>query len=96
MLLTHFGLSGPVIINNSRDFQKADVLKVNFSQYDSKETLEHALLKAIERDPKKQVKTLLQVHFLAHRLAPLMMKNLGVEPTITGAELTKQVGKTGQ
>ena len=30
LLLTHFGLSGPVIINNSRDFKKGDQLKLNF------------------------------------------------------------------
>ena len=30
LLITHFGLSGPVIINNSRDFRNGDSLVINF------------------------------------------------------------------
>ena len=30
LLMTHFGLSGPLIINNSRDFTKGDLIKINF------------------------------------------------------------------
>lgn len=30
ILFTHFGLSGPVIINNSRDFDRGDCLLINF------------------------------------------------------------------
>ena len=89
LLLTHFGLSGPVIINNSRDFQNRDILKVNFSSYDTKDDLEKALLKAIEKEPKKQVKTLLQMYFLPQRLATLLVKVLGFEDNLKGAELNK-------
>jgi hypothetical protein len=30
LLFTHFGLSGPVVINNSRDFDRGDTLMLNF------------------------------------------------------------------
>jgi len=30
LLFTHFGLSGPVVINNSRDFDRGDTLALNF------------------------------------------------------------------
>lgn len=30
LLFTHFGLSGPVVINNSRDFDRGDTLSINF------------------------------------------------------------------
>lgn len=89
LLVTHFGLSGPVIINNSRDFKKGDILKVKFSNFDTKEALEQALLKAIEKEPKKQVKTLLQMYFLPQRLAALLVKVLGLEENLKGAELNK-------
>lgn len=89
LLVTHFGLSGPVIINNSRDFKKGDILKVKFSNFDTKEALEQALLKAIEKEPKKQVKTLLQMYFLPQRLAALLVKLLGLEDNLKGAELNK-------
>jgi len=37
LLVTHFGLSGPVIINNSRDFKAGDVLAINFTEMSKEE-----------------------------------------------------------
>ena len=90
LLLTHFGLSGPVVIDNSRDFMPNDEIKINFTSYKTMEALEEALLKAVEKEPKKHIKTLLQAYFLPQRLVPILLKELAIDETLKGAELSKK------
>lgn len=58
LLLTHFGYSGPVILNASRWMQSGDSLYINFVGM-SREALQGYLLKEIEKGPKKLIKTIL-------------------------------------
>jgi len=48
LLVTHFGLSGPVIINNSRDFRPGDSLSINFLGISREELTETFLTMAQE------------------------------------------------
>lgn len=93
LLITHFGLSGPVIINNSREFSEGDELRINFTEDKSPESLDSRLLKAIEKEPKKHIKTLLQNQFLPQRLVPIILQTLNIEGDTKGAELNKKSRK---
>lgn len=52
MVLTHFGFSGPVIINNSRDFDRGDQLTINFLSVD-KNVFETQILDAVNKHGEK-------------------------------------------
>ena len=52
MVLTHFGLSGPVIINNSRDFDRGDQLTINLLSVD-KNVFETQFLDAVKQHGEK-------------------------------------------
>ena len=52
MVLTHFGFSGPVIINNSRDFDRGDLLTINFLAVD-KHIFETQFLEAVNKHGEK-------------------------------------------
>lgn len=52
MVLTHFGFSGPVIINNSRDFDRGDQLTINFLSVD-KNVFETQFLEAVNKHGEK-------------------------------------------
>lgn len=86
LLITHFGFSGPVIINNSRDFRAGDVLNVNFTKYNTQQEVEKVLLDAIQKNPKKSVKHLLEM--VPKRLANYLVSELKIED-VCGAELKK-------
>lgn len=90
LLLTHFGLSGPVIINNSRDFLSGDELRVNFTSYKRPEALEEALLDWIKQEPKKQVKTLLTSHFIQQKVGTMILKDLAIDENLKAADLSKK------
>lgn len=52
MVITHFGLSGPVIINNSRDFDRGDQITINFLTVD-KNTFETLFLDSVKQHGEK-------------------------------------------
>lgn len=58
LLLTHFGYSGPVVLNASRHMRSGDTLHINFVGM-NREALQGYLLREIEKGPKKLMKTIL-------------------------------------
>ena len=52
MVITHFGLSGPVIINNSRDFDRGDQITINFLTVD-KNVFETLFLDTVKQHGEK-------------------------------------------
>jgi len=59
LLVTHFGFSGPLIINASRAMEKSDELYINFIGLESG-TFEKNLLGLLEKHPKKKIKSVLE------------------------------------
>ena len=88
-LLTHSGVSGPGIINHSRDMQKGDVLKLNFVKAPNVEDFKQALTKTLNSDGKVLVKTVVRELNLTKRFADKILALCGIEETLKCAELTK-------
>jgi len=80
LLFTHKGISGPVILNNSRNIRKNDLIKVSLLPVENKESLRPELHNSFTGDPKKQIRSVLKALGLFSALADALM---------TAAELNK-------
>lgn len=88
LLITHFGYSGPMIINASRSFDNGDRLLINFTNFTTK-SMEESLLADMVSSPKKAIKTLLS-QFVQNRMADKVLSVLCIDPTITASEFNKK------
>ncbi len=89
LLITHFGYSGPVIINSSRYMKKNDKLKINFTKYNSKEEIDKILLKFLSSENKKTIKSIINMEFLPKRLTDEMFLILDIDANTKASELKK-------
>lgn len=92
LLLTHFGLSGPLILNNSRYMQKGDILYVNFIDMSPKD-LEDQLIRFSQEHSKKQVKSFFNTIQVPNRLVDFMFQTLEIAGDLKTAELSKKTRK---
>lgn len=60
LLFTHKGVSGPVILNNSRMIRNNDLIRVSLLPAANKESLRPVLQKTFTADAKKQISTVLK------------------------------------
>lgn len=90
ILITHTGLSGPGILDNSRYMSSGDELRLNFlNDGVSRETLEKELLNG----NKKQVKTILS-EYMTKRNGEKLIELSRLDKEQTCAELSKKDRKT--
>ena len=90
LLLTHKGLSGPVILNNSRDFHSGDRLTVQIDpEGDEKGFLDY-LLKTASREGKKTVKKFLTSRNIPERLVLLLLGKSSIAPDLPLSQLGKK------
>lgn len=87
LLITHFGLSGPVILNNSRWFEKGDVLKLSFLEEASK-SVEAKFLSA---DGSKPLSYWINSLGLQDRIKKFIYRELSLNGEEKIASLTKDV-----
>lgn len=87
ILFTHKGLSGPVIINNSRYFIKGDRLKINFLKINFK-SADKKIINILKKHSKKQVKNALLDLNLSEKLLKIILKDVDLE--IKSAQLSKK------
>lgn len=85
LLLTHDGLSGPVILNASRYIAAGDDLAVSFLPEERRSDLTQALIEG----GGVQVKTALAEFHLPERLVKRLIDLVGIPPGATCAHLTK-------
>jgi predicted Rossmann fold flavoprotein len=85
---THKGLSGPGILDFSRQILSGDILKVNFIDINTDE-FRNELIKASEKEGKTAVQTYFKKFDLARSLIILILKSITVEPETRLAEITK-------
>lgn len=91
-LITHTGVSGPGIINNSRYMQSGDVLKINFAGGNPEE-FKSILTQKISANGRMLVKTLIRELPLSKRFADKLLELTGIEDNLKCAELKKDCRK---
>lgn len=89
LMITHKGLSGPAIINNSRYIKKGDLLEVNLLDYSYQE-LKKDLLKKIKREGKLNLLNLLLKYPLAQRLIEKILELNKIDPQKNAAHLSRE------
>ena len=88
-LLTHTGVSGPGIINNSRYMQSGDVIKCNFVGADSIEDFRSQLTKTLSAGGKTLVKSIVRDLNLTKRFADRILELCEIDDNLKCAELNK-------
>ena len=88
-LLTHTGLSGPGIINNSRFMQSGDVIKCNFVGAASIDEFRSDLTKKLNQGGKALVKSVVRELNLTKRFADKILELCEISDDLKCAELTK-------
>lgn len=90
LLFTHDGLSGPVILNNSRLIKKGDRIHASLLGTTNKETLYKHLGDLFTQNAKKQLYTLLKGEGLFGNLAQEVLASQFLSTTDTCANLSKE------
>lgn len=93
-LLTHTGVSGPGIINNSRYMQSGDVIKCNFVGAESIEDFRSQLTKKIAAGGKTLVKTIVRDLNLTKRFADKVLELCNISDDLKCAEMSKTTRQT--
>jgi len=88
LLITHRGLSGPVIINNSRDMRDGDMLKISFTGH-SYEEINAKFMTAKNTNGKQSIRKFLQSTGLPERMASFFIQERAIDEKITLAQLGK-------
>ncbi len=88
-LLTHSGVSGPGVINNSRYIQSGDVIKCNFVNADQIDTFKATMTKRLGEQGKTFVKTIVRDLNLTKRFSDKLLEICEISDDLKCAELTK-------
>lgn len=88
LLFTHFGLSGPVILNNSRWFERGDTLAISFVTV-SEEVLEADFLALVASDGEKPLAFFLNRLVLPDALLSLVLSKASVAREVKLANITR-------
>lgn len=89
LLMTHKGLSGPVILNNSRQFKAGDQLALNLCSL-SAEALNQHLLDQTKTNGRALISTLLKTVCETKSIAEAMIKTLAFDEKLSLSALSKQ------
>jgi hypothetical protein len=88
VLFTHTGLSGPGILDCSRDIRAGDEIRLSFAGTVRSDELAGTILAAIARAPSKTIKSLIAALGIPDRLARILPELAGISSDSTGAHLT--------
>lgn len=92
-LFTHVNISGPVILNNSRYFEKGDILKINFTAYKNSEEFKKYFDNLIISSGKSNVKSTLKELKLPKRFIDKIMELSQITEETTCSQLEKKKRK---
>ncbi|MDC7124416.1 MAG: aminoacetone oxidase family FAD-binding enzyme [Spirochaetales bacterium] len=95
ILLTHNGLSGPGIIDNSRDFYPEDILQISFFTNTTSEILNNEILDFCKTSGTKLVKSFFTSKGIPERLVSTLLKTASNDNILTmkAAELPAKTRK---
>jgi predicted Rossmann fold flavoprotein len=89
LLFTHQGLSGPGILDFSRDFQPGDEIRLQLVRTTDREQIEKDIISVCNNSPRKSLKNLLSGFNLPETLILVVLKRCGIDPETTGAAFDK-------
>ena len=90
LLFTHEGLSGPGILDASRDIREGDVIAISFVKSGNRDEFSRDLQKRLDLQPTSRVKNVLTSYGIPERFASKMLGISGIPADTTGAHLTKE------
>lgn len=90
LLFTHFGLSGPVILNHARDMAKDDTLRVNFTGQQNHSVVRGALKTYQETTKTPTLRQFLEPYDLPRRLSDALLSEAGIDKDRHMAQWTKE------
>lgn len=93
LLFTHHGLSGPVILNNSRLIRKKDSLTLSLIPLLNREEKRAELIQAFTQSDKKSIKNFIKECGVVDRLAELLVNEIGLTGDEKVATLNKKIRK---
>lgn len=89
LLITHFGLSGPVVMDNSRHFMPDDTLRIQFGQEDKKSLNQH-LIRFANASGKQSIVSAFKGLSYPKRLVEFILTEAAVDQTKKCSELSKE------
>ena len=89
MLVTHGGLSGPGILDYSRNIRPGDELRLSFSDHPAEDVTERELIGIFSGNPSMRVITALGTYPLPQRLLRCIVENAGIPVWQTCAHIDK-------
>ncbi len=90
LLITHFGFSGPVILDMSRYIMKGDELRISFLSGKNHETEKNEVSAALTHNGSVLIKTALSSLHLPERFIKKILEVVKVPPDLTSSHLTKE------
>lgn len=93
LLVTHDGISGPVILNNARYFKPMDLITVNLTTHRQQETFQKSLQGQAEESGKKTVRSILKRESVPQRLLDRLLELAGIAPELTCGNLSREQRK---
>jgi predicted Rossmann fold flavoprotein len=90
LLITHFGLSGPVILNNSRNFMPGDLIRIQFGQK-NKKALNQYFIEYAQASGKQAIGTAFKGLDYPKRLVDFIMEKRGLKKDMRMSELSKDM-----
>ena len=91
VLFTHKGVSGPLILDFSRNMNPGDKLMFNWLGDTKAETLDGILLETFARHGRKSIKSALRFTLLPERLLVALLKATGILPETLACEISRAV-----
>jgi hypothetical protein len=88
VLFTHSGISGPGILDCSRDIRAGDEIRLSFIGTGRRDELASAILASISHAPSKTIKSLVAGLGIPDRLSRILPELAGISSDSTGAHLT--------
>jgi predicted Rossmann fold flavoprotein len=90
LLLTHKGLSGPVILNNSRHICPGDSLKIRIPENPDRNDFQNKLLQGAAKSGKKTLKRFLTSSGIPERLVEVLLKSCGIREDTILSQLNRK------
>jgi predicted Rossmann fold flavoprotein len=87
LLFTHDGLSGPVILNNSRYITEGDLLIIPLMPGADPTQIRQRLQQSFQQNMKRQVRTILRQEGISSNLAGILVDRLGIADQTLAGEL---------